>query len=231
MANAGASLVQIYTTFGYRGVGTPRLLKDEISASLSGLGRGSSWSSQIGKDWGKGMGWDENLLKKESERVKKEAAGLGELLRSLKKENKSDLKDLIREAERALGKAPHPQAQTKEGGKGEARDNLMGAGHVADNNAEVERDTARGLVEDTMSPQVVEGASASLGRIEASTIARGGIEGMQRAGEAVGSLLEELGADRAADMGPVVVPVQAEAEEKEEDPWTRNVRSGQRRLV
>jgi dihydroorotate dehydrogenase len=110
MAKAGASLVQVYTLFGYRGVGTARLLKDEISTEL----KGHSWKSQIGSEWsGNEMGWNEQRLERESEALKKEAQGLGDLLRELNE--KEDLSRLVKEAEAAIIKPTAP------------RDNLMGA--------------------------------------------------------------------------------------------------------
>lgn len=110
MAQAGASLVQVYTLFGYRGVGTARLLKDEISTEL----KGHSWKSQIGSEWsGNEMGWNEQRLELESEALKKEAEGLGDLLRELNE--KEDLGRLVKEAEAAIMKPTAP------------RDNLMGA--------------------------------------------------------------------------------------------------------
>lgn len=116
MAQSGASLVQVYTLFGYRGVGTPRLLKDEVSREL----KGRSWKTVIGSDWKGGeMGWDEKRLEKESETLKNEAKGLGDLLRHLNE--KEGLQRLIAEAEAAIKKpieAARPAAP---------RDNNLGA--------------------------------------------------------------------------------------------------------
>ena len=115
MARAGASLIQVYTLFGYRGVGTPRLLKDEISTSL----KGHSWKSQIGSDWqGKDLGYNEKRFETESAELKKEAEGLGELLRHL--DEKEGLQNLIREAEAAVQRPAEP------------RDNLLGAEQTTD---------------------------------------------------------------------------------------------------
>jgi dihydroorotate dehydrogenase len=115
MAKAGASMVQLYTSFGYRGVGTPRLVKDEITAQLSKTK--SSWKSNIGTYYKDGrMGWtDEDRFKKTSEALKKEAEGLGELLRGLS--DKEDTASLVRKAEEALKQFKPPQP----------RDNLLGS--------------------------------------------------------------------------------------------------------
>ena len=102
-ARAGASIVQVYTHFGYRGVGTPRLMKDEISRDLV-AGGGSTWKSQVGKDWGKGMGWDEERVSKEGEALRKEAEDLGSLLASINE--KEDTARLVSEAQAALANVP-----------------------------------------------------------------------------------------------------------------------------
>ncbi|WVQ97130.1 dihydroorotate dehydrogenase (fumarate) [Kwoniella sp. CBS 9459] len=161
MARAGASLVQVYTSFGYRGVGTPRLIKDEITSALnpdsasgssSGFGSGSAlvkstWKGEVGKDWGSSngagaMGWDERRVAHESEAVKKEAEGLGELLRQL--DDREGLATLTREAEQALRdiRQDVSQAQSEpaagqghgQGQEGGARDNLVGASPSTENN-------------------------------------------------------------------------------------------------
>jgi dihydroorotate dehydrogenase len=118
MAKAGASLVQLYTSFGYRGVGTPRLIKDEITSSLHSSK--STWKSSIGSSWNDSqMGWkgEEEQFKKTSEQLRKEAEGLGELLKNLR--NKEDTASLVRKAEEALGKFKSPTPQP--------RDNLLGS--------------------------------------------------------------------------------------------------------
>jgi dihydroorotate dehydrogenase len=115
MAKAGASMVQLYTSFGYRGVGTPRLIKDEITAQLSTTK--SSWKSSIGTDYKDGqMGWtDEDRFKKTNEALRREAEGLGELLKNLS--DKEDTANLVRKAKEALGHFKPPQP----------RDNLLGS--------------------------------------------------------------------------------------------------------
>lgn len=118
MAESGASLVQVYTWFGYRGVGTARLLKDEISQEL----KGRSWKSIVGSAWTGGeMGWDEKRLEKESEALKNEAKGLGDLLRHI--DEKEGTQRLIAEAEAAL-KKPMENAPSS---APVARDNQLGA--------------------------------------------------------------------------------------------------------
>ncbi|CAD6906477.1 unnamed protein product [Tilletia laevis] len=47
-ARAGASAVQIYTSFGYTGVGAPRRIKDELVALLKEEGK--SWMDVVGSD-------------------------------------------------------------------------------------------------------------------------------------------------------------------------------------
>ena len=108
-------MIQLYTSFGYRGVGTPRLIKDEITAQLSTTK--SSWKKSIGSDYKDGkMGWtDEDRFKKTNEALKKEAEGLGELLKNLS--DKEDTASLVRKAEEALRRFKPPQP----------RDNLLGS--------------------------------------------------------------------------------------------------------
>lgn len=108
-------MVQLYTSFGYRGVGTPRLIKDEITAQLATTK--SSWKKSIGTDYkDEKMGWtDEDRFKKTNEALKKEAEGLGELLKNLS--DKEDTASLVRKAEEALRQFKPPQP----------RDNLLGS--------------------------------------------------------------------------------------------------------
>ena len=162
-ARAGASLVQVYTVLGYRGVGTPRLLKDEVSEAL----RGSTWTGLIGRDWeGKEMGWDEARLKRESEVVKREAEGLGELLRKLGEED--DSRRLIREAEAALGRFGE-RTDPESGG---SRDNLLGAADMSEGEA------ARRMIEDDPTPRAEDAASPATARTieEAMELAPVGID-------------------------------------------------------
>lgn len=107
MAGAGASIVQLYTSFGYRGVGTPRLLKDEITEGL----QGKAWKDVVGRDWeGKEMGWNEKRLEHETDALKREAEGLGQLLREAWE--KDDTDRLVKEAQAVLTGKPTPSAQT-----------------------------------------------------------------------------------------------------------------------
>ncbi|WVF70759.1 dihydroorotate dehydrogenase (fumarate) [Kwoniella sp. CBS 6097] len=181
MARAGASLVQVYTSFGYRGVGTPRLIKDEITSALnpasgsdSGFGARltkSTWKGEVGKDWGAAngsMGWDERRVAQESEAVKQEAAGLGELLRQL--DDREGLATLTREAEQALSEIRQDVSQAAatqsgyaqgqgQGQEGGARDNLVGAStSTSDNNNNNNNANA-----------VIGGGDVAAGLIEAGT--------------------------------------------------------------
>jgi dihydroorotate dehydrogenase len=206
MAKAGASMVQLYTSFGYRGVGTPRLIKDEISASLSSQSSKSSWKSTIGSDYSdkSQMGWretgDEDRLRKTSQQLMQEAQGLGELLKDL--QQKEDTASLVRAAEEALGQFQPAKP----------RDNLMGSSESGTGQAAVE----------ASSPDAVESeASAESGRTITS-----GMTGGVPAG------LEEVLPTAAADLAPIVVEESpAPPTHPEADEWTQTVREGQKRLV
>lgn len=101
MARAGASSVQIYTSFGYRGVGAPRLLKDEVSAALPAA---ATWKSQIGKDFaGSNMGWDESRIAAEAAKLRKEAEDLRALLAET--QDRDDTAALVSKATSALHSA------------------------------------------------------------------------------------------------------------------------------
>lgn len=218
-------MVQLYTSFGYRGVGTPRLIKDEITKSLSS---GSSWKSQVGVEAGKYLG-DEDRLRKTRDQLMEEAKGLGELLKDLgqKKDEQGDgeTASLIRMAEEALGKHLPPQP----------RDNLIGSGTGAQNQDEraekdhkrKERDTARGMVEDTLSPHVLEAsAGPHTPRSQPTRTVTSGMVG------SVPKILADVLPPQAADLAPIVVeetPVVPTHEEQDE--WTQTVKTGQRRLV
>lgn len=136
MASAGASIIQVYTHFGYRGVGTARLLKDEISSSLldngpATISANATWKGQIGKEYkGQAMGWNEERLNKDADKLKSEARGLGDMLRKAWEED--DLERLVREAEAALGTGSSSASGSGSGsgagaGAGGSRDNLAGA--------------------------------------------------------------------------------------------------------
>ena len=200
MANAGASLVQLYTSFGYRGVGTARLLKDEISQSLSG----ATWKQLIGNDWeAQAMGWDEKRLELESEKVRKEAADLGEILRKAWEED--DLKRLVEAAEKALHE-----------GKSGARDNAMGSEVVPEEQKELVRGLVEGLVQRAAEEPPVRGMIEGSGEVRD-----------QR--EGVPEVLEAVVNEPVVHVRPVVVDVVDDG--RREDQWTQTVRSGQRRLV
>ncbi|BEI80528.1 hypothetical protein CcaverHIS002_0110570 [Cutaneotrichosporon cavernicola] len=83
MARAGAAMVQVYTAFGYRGVGTPRLLKDEIKHDLV---PGASWEKQVGADYGgvAGMRWDASRVAAEGAKLRAEAHELGNVLSEIR---------------------------------------------------------------------------------------------------------------------------------------------------
>ncbi|ORX38524.1 hypothetical protein BD324DRAFT_588950 [Kockovaella imperatae] len=100
MAQAGASIVQIYTSFGFRGVGTPRLLKDEISAKLS-EGSSKGWHDLV-ESRTRSTTWVDPL-KSGLETLKREAQGLGEMLRRMNEED--DTRRLMKEAEAALSES------------------------------------------------------------------------------------------------------------------------------
>jgi len=209
MAKAGASMVQLYTSFGYRGVGTPRLIKDEISASLLSQSSKSSWKSTIGSDYSdkSQMGWkdtgDEDRLRKTSQQLMQEAQGLGELLKDL--QQKEDTASLVRAAEEALGKFSPAKP----------RDNLMGS-------SESGSESGQAAVE-ASSPNSTE-AEASAGT-EGRTITSGMVGGVPAG-------LEEVLPTAAADLAPVVVEeTPAPPTHPEADEWTQTVREGQKRLV
>jgi dihydroorotate dehydrogenase len=132
MAGAGASIVQLYTSFGYRGVGTPRLLKDEITEGL----QGKSWKDVVARDWeGKEMGWDEKRLEHETDALKREAEGLGQLLREAWE--KDDTDRLVKEAQAVLTGKPSSRTETEADQSGQASapaqqsQNLVETQHVA----------------------------------------------------------------------------------------------------
>ena len=100
MAKAGAAIVQIYTSFGYRGVGAPRLLKDEIITSLRAAGPGSKWTDIVDTEPRRPTSVDQDPLKAGSEALRREAQGLGEMLRRMNEED--DTRRLVEEAEAAL---------------------------------------------------------------------------------------------------------------------------------
>jgi dihydroorotate dehydrogenase len=126
MARAGASLVQIYTSFGYRGVGAPRLLKDEVSAALARApAPDASWAAQIGRDFeGANMGWDEARVAAEAVALKHEAAALSELLADIQQREQAAaavqaadaaMAEIKAQAEAAAAKAAQAAQEAAEG--------------------------------------------------------------------------------------------------------------------
>jgi hypothetical protein len=106
MARAGASFVQLYTAFGYRGVGCARNIKDEITTGLDG----KTWKSQVGSEAGE---W-EDQFGQIGEEVKREAASLADVLKQLRDVAKDKVETgsdqlrlegskLVRAVEQALG--------------------------------------------------------------------------------------------------------------------------------
>ncbi|KAK6905542.1 dihydroorotate dehydrogenase (fumarate) [Kwoniella mangroviensis CBS 8507] len=221
MARAGASLVQLYTSFGYRGVGTPRLIKDEITTQLN-TGR-TNWTGQVGKDYSNGqMGWDENRIKRESDNIKKEAENLGDLLRHISE--KESMADLINRAEQALGRGK--SESVAEG----PRDNLAGstsstsAGSISNQG----NDVAQGLIE-SGGANIQQGAEGQQqGRL---------IEDTPTQTQTPSSIQEAMtSTPESIDLTPRLVivdhpPIPETRAEEREDEWVQSVRSGQRRLV
>ena len=198
MAKAGASIVQVYTYFGYKGVGAARSLKDEIT---TGLGQ-SKWKDFVGKDYQGKQPWNEDVLLKESEDLKREAEGLGQLLRDLGE--REDLRKLITEAEEALhgsagaGTAGSIQASSEPA----ARDNAVGSGSgiAALAQSDGEEDYVRG--------------------VENAIIAA--IEGKKVSAAPDPSLTAAL--SPSLDSSPV-------PPEQRQDEFTQKVRRGDKRLV
>lgn len=175
MANAGASIVQIYTSFGFRGVGTPRLIKDEISEHLRL--NGESWKTRVGRDWassGQPMGWDENRLKQESQALVEEAKGLAELLRqsSTTTTEEKETAKLVEEAERVLGIVKEKGESSAASGSAVAVDHTTAPSLLQDSSASaptLEQGPPAAPVEAAVPPPpsqggfAIEGGAASIG--------------------------------------------------------------------
>lgn len=171
MANAGASIIQIYTSFGFRGVGTPRLIKDEISERLNG----ESWKTRVGSDWassGQPMGWDENRLKQESQALVEEAKGLAELLRQSSTTDDKETAKLVEEAERVLGIVKEKGEPSVANGSAAAVDHTAAPSLLQGSSASaptVEQGPLAAPVEAAVPPPssqsgfVIEGGAASIG--------------------------------------------------------------------
>ncbi|TIB11116.1 hypothetical protein E3P89_02542 [Wallemia ichthyophaga] len=85
-AGAGASLVQLYTSLGYEGVGLPRRIKDEITQELKSQGI-ASWQAVVGTDalaeltskrWERGYSIAISTLTKEVESLIERAKSLAD---------------------------------------------------------------------------------------------------------------------------------------------------------
>ncbi|WWC86101.1 dihydroorotate dehydrogenase (fumarate) [Kwoniella dendrophila CBS 6074] len=251
MAGAGASLIQLYTSFGYRGVGTPRLIKDEITSSLKSSK--SSWSHEIGKDWkstGLEMGWDENRLKQESKNLQNEFSNLNNLLKTIN--DKEDLNSLISQAELALGRGKDSSESSAKTGSEEVggpRDNLAGADPSASASSSQPQitgqtggDVAEGLIESGgVGAQQIQEAATTTTQAQEGEQGRL-IEGVSAAtpdsGVGAPSIQEALlSTPVAIDLTPRVIvdrPVAPEptmVDEREKNEWAQSVRDGQRRLV
>lgn len=228
MANAGASIVQIYTSFGFRGVGTPRLIKDEISERLRL--NGESWKNQVGSDWassGQPMGWDENRLKQESQALVEEAKGLAELLRqSSTTSDEKETAKLIEEAERVLG-------IVKEKGEPSAASGSAAAAAVA--------------VDHRTAPSLLQGSSASAptleqgpppASVEAAAPPPSSQSGFVIEGGAA-SIGEALIAEPVSevDLAPIVVLEETKTNfgvnhgGERDNEWEQAVKAGPKRLV
>jgi dihydroorotate dehydrogenase len=85
-AQAGASAVQLYTSFGFRGVGLPALIKDEVAEELGRRG---------------GVSWMDVVQKGKEKREVKEVVGLEE---RRKVGGVEGLQELVDEAEKALSR-------------------------------------------------------------------------------------------------------------------------------
>ncbi len=147
------------------------------------------------------MGWDEARLKRESEVVRREAKGLGDLLRQLNEGD--DTKRLIREAEVALGRLRESKKEEGDGMAG-SRDNAMGAKTSGGG-------TARAMVESSRPPLMLEDSTRE-------EIARTIEEAMDLEPEEI-------------DLRPIMVIEQELPRADEDDEWRRAATGGSRRLV
>jgi dihydroorotate dehydrogenase len=83
-AQAGATCVQLYTSFAYGGPGVPRRVKDELAEELNILGK--SWK-EVTQEAINTLSWkeedSEEMLRAQTEALKAEALQLLEILRRL----------------------------------------------------------------------------------------------------------------------------------------------------
>jgi hypothetical protein len=235
MAKSGASIVQVYTSFGYRGVGTPRLLKDEIANTLSAS---QNWRGVVGTEVKK---VDEvEHFHKAQQGLLEEAQQLADLLRRNREQDgheseQGDIATLIQRAEAALGKTP--RATPRLLGDGTARDNALGAEHPLDptdaRNAGGQRSIeASGSLTGSASREATDSAvdTNAAERRRRGTDAVELVEGSQGVIDSVLSLDGvPKGETPETGLRPVVVPV--EAEKEPEDAWSKNVKGGPKRLV
>ena len=236
MAKSGASIVQVYTSFGYRGVGTPRLLKDEIANTLSITSQ--TWRGVVGTEVKK---VDEvEHFHKAQQGLLEEAQQLADLLRRNRDEDgheseQADISTLIQRAEAALGKTP--RATPRLLGDGTARDNALGAEHPLDptdaRNAGGQRSIqASGSPSGSASREAAESAvdTNAAERQRRGTDAVELVEGSQGVIDSVLSLDGvPKGETPETALRPVIVPV--ESEKEPEDAWSKNVKGGPKRLV
>lgn len=159
-----------------------------------------------------------------------EAKGLGELLKDL--QEKEDTSSLVKLAEEALGK--YRPAEPRDNLMGSASESSGSSTNVELDHKRKERDTARGLVEDTLSPHVIEHSagphtqtSTSRPTSQPDRIVTSGMVG------SVPDILADVLPEQAVDLAPIVVQESPSVGpgHEERDEWTETVKSGQRRLV
>lgn len=94
--DAGASIVQAYTAFGYTGVGFARQVKDGIAERLEE--RGTTWRAQVTANrekWARGVDDVERELRQEAARLKETLESLSLIpIEDLAAQEGVDLKDL-----------------------------------------------------------------------------------------------------------------------------------------
>lgn len=202
MCRAGASTVQVYTAFGYRGVGTPRLLKDEITGLLD---PGASWEKQVGTDQAvHHMRWDESRIAHEGAELKAEVAELQNVMAQIR--DKREVMKLAAEADEALTHLAAMNASTLSAdGPGQPADAVHGLAHAAPE-VVVETPTGVDLIEAAPAPS----APAAPVNVDGAAVV---IAGDAPPPSAV-----------VAEAKPVAAP-------PKEDKFSQQVHSGNRRLV
>jgi hypothetical protein len=259
MAHAGAALVQVYTLFGYTGVGVARLLKDDISRSMLLAGSGRKWVDEVGADWAKkgdtSMGWksDQERLKNEAEVMKREVEELGEMLRRLNEE--AEVKALALQAKDALASGgdtqttPEDKVEPAPGPKSESTSE-----QVPDDRRQLQNEMARMIddlrnsLADSSGTRLLEvggNGDASIAEDNApettatldSTGTAPTMEDVQLASETVEKYALSAGsafvpaASGQEEMQTLVVVSADDGNKDGEEEWVRNVRGGSRRLV